>query len=654
MTEECKADGSIQKLVVNQWKTVGIGHLCLLSNTHNPTGFLLKLLRNKRNEIHIFQCKSKAKVNGPSLIMRGTDTKNKQEYILALRFKESHCVHVWYGAIRRIVKAAKQTPNLKLVPNSKHHIRSTTEDVIAKMKQQSWDCSLCCHDNKAGAFMCEMCRTPRPVHMTTPAPNLKLEANGSVSMSFPDPYTPSETHSAAISIDTPSKLAFAANIASIVEEEDEKAAGNDNEENEDDEEQKESIKELINMVTNGSGCHGCKYNEVQNILLLGHDTFTDCKTMLNTIVAVVTDDCLADSNTRIRGIQMLESWIKQYFESDFYPHSQVMDAMYAFIDNLEDADSSDSQYHRLTSNDIKLLLRVKSTFEQRAKAYESQQKKQHIQRRSKKIFGEIDVPKNYDIMAESDESIAQQITLMDFNCFKAIAQRELCGQAWKKKDREERAPNVMAMINQFNRVSRWVQCVVLQQRNRKKRAKCMEKLIRIAMHLKKLRNFSGCCAIKTGLASSNVYRLKMAWSLVSKAERKQHEEITEIFGGENNYKLLRQLHKNAYAPSILYCGVFLQDLLNTDEANTDRAKDGTVNFNKLKKTYRLIQQICLYQQSNYDEVKPDHVMQAFLRKAWDEQACYDDDKLYKISVKVKEKDNENKDIDEEDIVSFAW
>merc|ERR1712154_85012 len=100
----------------------------------------------------------------------------------------------------------------------------------------------------------------------------------------------------------------------------------------------------------------------------------------------------------------------------------------------------------------------------------------------------------YDIMKETPQSIAQQLTLMDFAIFQSIEKRELTGQAWKKKDREQRAPNLLSMIKQFNSISKWVQCVVLQQSTKKKRTRCIEKFIHIAMHLKELRNFSACCA----------------------------------------------------------------------------------------------------------------------------------------------------------------
>merc|ERR1712113_204182 len=131
----------------------------------------------------------------------------------------------------------------------------------------------------------------------------------------------------------------------------------------------------------------------------------------------------------------------------------------------------------------------------------------------------------------------------------------------------------------------WVQCIVLQQRRKRDRTRCIEKCIHIAVHLKELRNFSACCAINFGLSANVLYRLKDAWNSVGKQQLKQYAEIQLIYKGKKNWELLRVLHKNAHAPSILHTGLFLQDLLNTDEGNDDTRKDGTVNFGKLKQTY---------------------------------------------------------------------
>jgi len=50
------------------------------------------------------------------------------------------------------------------------------------------------------------------------------------------------------------------------------------------------------------------------------------------------------------------------------------------------------------------------------------------------------------------EEVARQLTLIEYDLFKAIKPWECLGQAWTKKDKEIKAPNIIAMIKRFNYV----------------------------------------------------------------------------------------------------------------------------------------------------------------------------------------------------------
>merc|ERR1719173_181353 len=61
----------------------------------------------------------------------------------------------------------------------------------------------------------------------------------------------------------------------------------------------------------------------------------------------------------------------------------------------------------------------------------------------------------------SSIEINKDHTVLDYEKFKQIRHRELLNQAWKKKDRQERAPSVLAMIAQFNILCKWTQICIL-------------------------------------------------------------------------------------------------------------------------------------------------------------------------------------------------
>lgn len=58
-------------------------------------------------------------------------------------------------------------------------------------------------------------------------------------------------------------------------------------------------------------------------------------------------------------------------------------------------------------------------------------------------------------------TVAEQLTLIEFDMLEEIRLDELCNQAWNKNP--DRAPNVIRYIEWFNRVSHWVATQILSQ-----------------------------------------------------------------------------------------------------------------------------------------------------------------------------------------------
>ena len=140
-----------------------------------------------------------------------------------------------------------------------------------------------------------------------------------------------------------------------------------------------------------------------------------------------------------------------------------------------------------------------------------------------------------------------------------------------------------------------------------------------------LKNFSSLKAIISGLQSNPVYRLRRAWSYVSRDKLQIFEELARIFSGENNalaqrellvregtarfadtvgendhamQKVLQKHSENSRAISygtIPYLGTFLTDLTMIDTAIDNTLPDGLINFDKRRKEFEIIAQIKLLQ-----------------------------------------------------------
>jgi len=258
----------------------------------------------------------------------------------------------------------------------------------------------------------------------------------------------------------------------------------------------------------------------------------------------------------------------------------------------------------------------------------------------------VPIKKGYKLSSTTAEDLADQITVMDYNIFSNIAERECIGQAWKKK--KEQSPNVLAMINQFNNLTVFVQLQILQEKSLKDRGKAIKRIIKMGERFKTLKNYNSLCAILGALNSSPIHRLKSAWQRVPEKQLNMFESFKTIFINTRNFRNFRQLFRNVSPPAIPYFGLFLQDLVFIDDGNDQFKKNENfkqhgfmVNFNKCVRTMDRIKNIKLYQTNPYINGK--HVKSAdFLQKLLYEQlhgmSKYTEDEIWKISTSVKKSD----------------
>eukprot|EP01088_Endostelium_zonatum_P020160 TRINITY_DN728_c1_g2_i1.p1 TRINITY_DN728_c1_g2~~TRINITY_DN728_c1_g2_i1.p1 ORF type:complete len:1443 (-),score=436.88 TRINITY_DN728_c1_g2_i1:116-4444(-) len=213
--------------------------------------------------------------------------------------------------------------------------------------------------------------------------------------------------------------------------------------------------------------------------------------------------------------------------------------------------------------------------------------------------------------------ISRQLTMIEYNLFKSIKPWECLNQAWTKKTtRDEKSPNIMAMIGRFNQVSRWVATEVVKEKILKQRTAVLDFFINVAIGCRELKNYNGMMEIVSGLQSSSVYRLNQTWAGVSKAQKRQYEEIHELMSREKNHNNFRTHLHSVDPPCIPYLGVYLTDLTFIEDGNKDyikvtpSAKNSTsgeggsdeislINFVKRRKIANVIREIQQYQQTPY-------------------------------------------------------
>jgi len=192
------------------------------------------------------------------------------------------------------------------------------------------------------------------------------------------------------------------------------------------------------------------------------------------------------------------------------------------------------------------------------------------------------------------EEIARQMCLMDHEIFASIRPHEFLGQSWKKKDRATEAPNILRIIDHFNKICCWSQIMILHEIDLRKRAHVLSRLLKICESLDNFNNLNSLCAIMAGIRSTSIFRLKKTFGSLKTRHTKLLLKYNELMKSDKNQKNLRLRMKNLVQPGIPHVGLFLSDILYIDDGNVSSI-DGKINFHKYTLLNERIEWCLLFQ-----------------------------------------------------------
>jgi len=235
---------------------------------------------------------------------------------------------------------------------------------------------------------------------------------------------------------------------------------------------------------------------------------------------------------------------------------------------------------------------------------------------------------SFGLMDFNAEEIARQLTLIEFNLYKAIKPWEFFNQSWTKKNKEQLSPNIIAMIKRFNRVSGWVATEIVKTDKLKDRIAVLGKFIEIGERCRFYNNFNALMAIVGGLGNSSIFRMKQTWAGLNNKQRELFEELKELMSRQQNFQKLRAHMKNVNPPLIPYLGIFLTDLTFIEDGNPDMIENGTlINWVKRRRLAAVLKDIQQYQQKPFNlEAVP------FIQDYLLNYEPLDEDQSYKLSL----------------------
>lgn len=202
------------------------------------------------------------------------------------------------------------------------------------------------------------------------------------------------------------------------------------------------------------------------------------------------------------------------------------------------------------------------------------------------------------ILAFDSDILAQQFTLIEKDALIEIDWRDLIDMSWKNAAsgssrswvdflRNSNAHGVEVVIARFNIMVKWAISEIVLTQHIEERARCIIKMIHIAMHCRRYRNFATMAQLAVALTSNEVAKLTKTWEMVPMQDMNTLETLENLITPSRNfYNLRAEMETGTDVACIPFVGIYTHDLLFNAQKPSEIASSPTslplVNFERCR------------------------------------------------------------------------
>jgi len=202
---------------------------------------------------------------------------------------------------------------------------------------------------------------------------------------------------------------------------------------------------------------------------------------------------------------------------------------------------------------------------------------------------EVKLPKfttvftEFNLNSVDEIEMARQLTIIDFHIFSQIQPSELYRRKWMDSDQCHLSPHVTQLSQRSDAVTSWVALSIISGETKRHRVRSIERFIKIADNLYRLKNFHTHSAVVKGLSNNSVASLTQTIQELSPKARTDMEIHISYLNKEMGFK--------GYTPADAVRLPPLEHILNDINAIEESQPDeiaGLINFAKCRAIYESV------------------------------------------------------------------